>query len=478
MAKIDQELSQKYLDVVRVIIVAIDADQKVSLINKKGCELLGCQEREIVGKNWFENFIPKEIQNQVKDAFAKLMAGEGELVENFESPVLTKKGEERVIAWHNTVLNDQDGRIIGTLSSGEDITERKRNEEALRRSEAEIRAILDTMVDGIVTLDERGIIQSFNSAAARIFGYSADEAVGQKIGILMPDPDRSQHPGYIRNYLSGGEAKIIGIGREVIGKRKDGTTFPMYLAVGEPHPEGEIRFTGIVRDLTDIKRMQEEVLQSQSLAAIGEMAASIAHEIKNPLAGISGAIQVLKDGLEAGDPRKKIMEEVVSQVGRLNNSVRELLMLSKPWNPERQLCDLRSLVDTITASAKERDSFAKIEFLLSGKKRVRAPVDPVFFEQVLWNLLHNAVQAMPEGGEIHYSFAEKEGFALVTVADTGSGIPENLRSRLFRPFFTTKTRGTGLGLPICQKIMEAHGGSITITSEAGQGTVVRLSFPS
>ena len=478
MVKREQASSQKYLDVVRVIILAIDADQRVSLINKKGCELLGCQEREIVGKNWFENFIPEEIRNQVKDVFAKLIAGEGELVENFESPVLTKDGEERVIAWHNTVLNDQDGRIIGTLSSGEDITERKRNEEALRRSEAEIRAILDTMVDGIVTLDERGIIQSFNAAATRIFGYSADETVGQKIGILMPDPDRSQHPGYIRNYLSGGEAKIIGIGREVIGQRKDGTTFPMYLAVGEAHLEGEIRFTGIVRDLTDFKRMQEEVQQSQSLAAIGEMAASIAHEIKNPLAGISGAIQVLKDGLEAGDPRKKIMEEVVSQVGRLNNSVRELLMLSKPWNPEKQLCDLRGLADRITASAKERDSFAQIKFLVSGKKRVSAPVDPVFFEQVLWNLLHNAVQAMPEGGEISYSFAEKEGFAIVTVADTGSGIPENLRSRLFRPFFTTKTGGTGLGLPICQKIMEAHGGSITISSQAGQGTVVRLSFPS
>jgi two-component system sensor kinase FixL len=430
-----------------------------------------------MGKNWFNNFIPKGIRNQVKDTFAKLMAGEVEALEYFENPVLTKDGEEKVIAWHNTVLNDQDGRVIGTLSSGEDITERKQNEEALQRSEAEIRAILDTMVDGIVTMDEKGIIQSFNSAAADIFGYSPDEAVGQSIVILMPEPDRSQHPGYIDDYLSTGEAKIIGIGREVIGKRKDETTFPMYLAVGEVHLGGEIRFTGIVRDLTDFKRMQEEVLQSQSLAAIGEMAASIAHEIKNPLAGISGAIQVLKDGLEAGDPRKPIMEEVVSQVGRLNNSVRELLMLSKPWNPEKQLSDLRGLADRITASAKERDSFAQIKFLVSGRKRVRALVDPVFFEQVLWNLLHNAVQAMPKGGEIRYRFAEKDGFAILTVTDTGSGIPENLRSRLFRPFFTTKTRGTGLGLPICQKIMEAHGGSITISSTPGKGTVVRLSFP-
>lgn len=319
MAKEEQPLAQKYRDLVGVIIVAIDADQKVNLINKRGCEILGCKENEIVGKNWFEKFVPERIRDTVKAAFTKLMAGEIKAVKYFENPVLAKSGEERMIAWHNAVLKDEEGRITGTVSSGEDITERQRTEETLRRSEAEIRAVLDTVVDEMITIDEKGIVLSFNPAAARIFGYSSNEVIGQNIAILMPEPDHSQHDNYLSHYLHSGEKKIIGSGREVIGKRKDGTTFPMYLAVSEVHSGDEIKFKGIVRDLSDFKRLQEKVLQAQSLATIGEMVVSIAHEIKNPLAGISGATQVLKDGWEAGDPRQEIMEEIVSQIRRLDS---------------------------------------------------------------------------------------------------------------------------------------------------------------
>jgi two-component system sensor kinase FixL len=473
----EQRISQKYLDLVGVIIVAIDADERVKLINKKGCEILGYKEGEIVGKNWFENFIPERNRDTVRDAFTKLMAGKIQVVEHFENPVLAKSGEERMIAWHNAVLDDEEGRITGTLSSGTDITEHQQNEEILRRSEAEIRAVLDTVVDGIITIDHEGTIQSFNPAAARMFGYPSDEVIGQNLAILMPEPDSSQHDDYLGSYLHSGEKKIIGIGREVIGRRKDGTTFPMYLAVSEVHLRDEVRFTGIVRDLTDFKQLQEKVLQAQSLATIGEMAASIAHEIKNPLAGISGAIQVLKDRLEAEDPHREIMEEIVSQVRRLDNRVRELLMLSKPWQPEKQLCDVRSLIEKISATAQEQESFAQVQFILKGEKAVMAPVDPTFFEQVIWNVLHNASQAMPDGGEIRYSFAQKDGFVLLTVADTGTGIPKHQQDRIFRPFYTTKTRGTGLGLAICQKIMQAQGGSIAVSSEVGRGTEVTLSFP-
>ncbi|MFQ5928654.1 MAG: nitrogen regulation protein NR(II) [Acidobacteriota bacterium] len=353
----------------------------------------------------------------------------------------------------------------------------EQREEALRRSEAEIRAILDTVVDGIITIDHKGTIQSFNPAAARIFGYSRDEAIGQNVTILMPEPDRSQHNEYVANYLRTGEAKIIGIGREVVGRRKDGTTFPLYIAVGEVHLGDQVKFTGIVRDLTDFKRMQEEVLHAQSLAAIGEMAASIAHEIKNPLAGISGAIEVLEETMAAGDPRREVMEEILGQVRRLDLTLRQLLMLSKPWKPETQLCDLRNLIKRVSTSAKEQETFVQVRFLFKGKNSVVAPIDPSLFEQVLWNLFHNAAEAMPNGGEIRCTFGQKSGFATVRVADTGSGISPKAQQRLFRPFFTTKTRGTGLGLAICKKIVEAHGGSISISSEVGQGTQVTLSFP-
>ncbi len=228
--------------------------------------------------------------------------------------------------------------------------------------------------------------------------------------------------------------------------------------------------------ITERKR-NEEVLQSKSLAAIGEMAALLAHEIKNPLAGISGGIEVLRESMKPGDQRREVMEAILGQVKRLDHAVRQLLMLSKPWKPEKQVCDLRELVQDLSSSAKEQKTFAKVDFVFKGIKSSKVPVDPSFLEQVLWNLLYNAVEAMPEGGEIRYTFGQEPGFAPLTVADTGCGIPPEIQDQLFRPFFTTKTRGTGLGLPICKKIMEAHPGSITISSEVDRGTEVTLRFP-
>jgi len=293
----------------------------------------------------------------------------------------------------------------------------------------------------------------------------------------MPEPDSGEHSQHLAKYLRTGKAKIIGIGREVLGQRKDGTTFPMYLGVGNMRIGGRRMFTGVVRDLTDLKRMQDQMLQSKSFAAIGEMAALLAHEIKNPLAGISGAIEVLRESMKPGDQRREVMEAVLGQVKRLDHSVRQLLMLSKPWKPEKQLCDLRELVQNLSSSAKEQKTFAQVDFVFKGVKSSKLSVDPSFLEQVLWNLLHNAVEAMSEGGEICYRFGQGSGFATIIVADTGCGIPPEIQDQLFRPFFTTKTRGTGLGLPICKKIMEAHAGSITLSSEVDRGTEVTLRFP-
>ena len=357
------------------------------------------------------------------------------------------------------------------------ISERERSEEALRRSEERMRAILDTVIDGIITIDEKGTMESFNPGAVRIFGYSCDEVIGKNIMMLMPEPDHSRHDQYLSNYLGSSERKIIGIGRDVTGRRKDGTTFPMYLGVGETF-SGERRiFTGIVRDLTEFKRLQDKILHTENLAALGEMAASIAHEIKNPLAGISGAIEVLLENMTGQDQRRPIMEEVLGQVKRLDNTVRQLLMLARPWRPEKQPVDLREMIEVFCATAAEQEPFQGIQFVFKGNDSVIAPVDPSLLEQVLWNLFHNAAEAMPNGGEICCTLGQDSDFVTLTVADTGSGISADHRDQLFRPFFTTKTRGTGLGLSICKKIMEAHQGSITISSEADRGAQVTLSFP-
>ena len=469
--------AQAYLDVAEVMILVIGVDQTVRLINKKGCRVLGYPEEEIVGKNWFESFLPEHVKGQVQEVFAQLVSGKVEPVVYSENSVLTSSGDERLISWQNTLLYDEKGQILGTMSSGSDVTERKKHEVALRRSEAELRAIVENAVDGIVTIDPSGTIQSFNPAAEEIFGYSSDEVIGKNVKLLMPEPDHSQHDEYISNYLKTRQRKIIGIGREVMGQRKDGSTLPLHLAVSEIRLDDRVMFTALVHDLTGFKRMQEEVLQARNLAAIGEMAASVAHEIKNPLAGISGAIHVLRDNLAADESLCEVLDEILLQVKRLDNSVRDLLLLSKPWKPEKQICDVRALVEDIVSSASRQEAFDQVKFLFSGESKLEVDVDPVMFEQVLWNLLHNAAQAMPEGGQIECLFGREEDSVIIMVADTGDGIPFSFQDRLFRPFFTTKTQGTGLGLTICKNIIEAHNGSIIISSQPDKGTEAILRLP-
>jgi PAS domain S-box-containing protein len=468
---------KRYLDLADVIILVVGADERVRLINRKGCETLGCSEHEILGTNWFDCWLPQRIRESIRNAFHELLRQERNL-EFFENPVLSRSGEERLIAWRNAFVRDRKGRIQEVISTGEDVTQRRKTEMALIESEATLRAILETCVDGIITIDESGRILSFNPAAVRIFGYRPEEVLGQEVGILMPEPFRHMHQAYIDHHLATRETRIIGLGREVTGRRKDGSLFPLYLAVSDVSIRGRKMFTGIVRDLTDFKRLQEEIIQSQKLAAIGEMAASVGHEIKNPLAGISGAIEILKDTLAEDDARRQIMNDILSEVRRLDNTVRDLLAFSRPWNPDAQLCKLHEIAERVARSFQEQEELADLSISLENEAQSSAMVDPWLFEKVLWNLLDNASDAMGGNGEIRLRFSDGPGYVQMVVEDSGTGIPPEHLKDVFRPFFTTKNRGTGLGLAICKKIMDAHGGAITLTSTPHKGTRVTLQFPS
>jgi len=468
---------KKYLNLADVFILVLGSDQKIHLINQKGCEILGYTESQLVGKNWFDYFVPEKLREGVRQVFFRIISGETEQSEFYENPVLTSSGEERTISWRNAVVRDDQGKIVEILSTGEDVTERRLTQEALRNSEATLRAILDTCVDGIITINEQGSILSFNPAAVRIFRYKPEEVIGRDINILMPDPYKGMHPGYLRRYLKTEEPRIIGTGREVVGRRKDGATFPLYLAVSAVSLSGNRMFTGIVRDLTDFKRMQNEIIQAQKLAAIGEMAASVGHEIKNPLAGISGAIEILKDTLEQEDSRRQVMDDILTEVVRLDNTVRDLLAFSRPWNPDTQLCNPQEIVERVSASYREQEGLAHLKFVFDGDCDTTVQIDPWLFEKVLWNLLDNASDAMAGKGEIRFAFEATPGFLTLTVRDNGHGVPTEHQEDVFRPFFTTKNRGTGLGLAICKKIMDAHGGTISLFSIPQKGTRVSVHFP-
>jgi two-component system sensor kinase FixL len=468
---------RQYLDQANVIILVLGTDGEVRFINHKGCEVLECDESAILGENWFEKFVPASIRETVFTVFEGLRVGESSNVEFAENPVTTATGTEKLIAWRNTLIRNAKGQVHEILSTGEDVTVQRQTEKALVESETTLRAILETCVDGIITIDEDGRILTFNPAAVRIFGYAPVEIIGQAVNLLMPDPYRGHHPAYIDHFLRTQETRIIGRGREVVGCRKDGSTFPLYLAVSDFTVHGRKMFTGVVRDLTEFKKLQDEIIQAQKLAAIGEMAASVAHEIKNPLAGISGAIEILKDTLDAEDPRRQVMDDILTEVRRLDNTVRDLLAFSRPWNPDFQACHLHEIVERVARAYQEQENLSHLKITFGTSPQKQARVDPWLFEKVLWNVLDNAKDAMGEKGEIRFDFAESRGFVELSIKDSGDGVPEELLRDVFRPFFTTKNRGTGLGLAICKKILDAHGGSISLSSIRNHGTTVTVRVP-
>jgi len=258
------QLQRQALDLAGVILLVLDANGRTRMINEAGCRMLGYESADLIGKDWFESCIPEEDRDRVRGVFQRLIDGERDAVTYYENSVLNSDGERRTIRWHNRVLTDAEDTVIGTLSSGQDLTERREAEAALRDSEARMRAVVNTAVDGIVTIDRRGVIRSFNPAAERMFGYVEAETVGQNVSMLMPKPYAGSHNRYIDRYLQTGERRIIGIGREVIGLRKDGSTFPLDLAVSETRIGERIIFTGILRDITERKRLEREVLETST----------------------------------------------------------------------------------------------------------------------------------------------------------------------------------------------------------------------
>jgi len=388
-----------------------------------------------------------------------------------------------------------------------------RDEETLAKSEARLEAILTAAVDAMIIIDERGIVQTYNPAAERMFGYLAAEVIGKNVKMLMPSPYQQEHDGYIDRYLTTGQKKIIGIGREVVALKKDGTAFPVDLAVAEAR-HGEWRvFVGTIRDLTERKRAEEalqesnrilektvaelqarsdelktmgqQLWQAAKLASVGELAAGIAHELNNPLATVSLRIESVLNRTPADDPRRRAMDIIDQETKRMADLVANLLQFSRRGREEASTVEVRQ----------ELGKALELIHHLLRKRQITVsqdldPETPTVFadrqklRQVFLNLLTNASDAMPGGGTLTLRTASvglEDGQPAIRIefSDTGSGIaPEHL-SKVMDPFFTTKEegRGTGLGLAICRRIVQDHQGKIEIDSAVGKGTTVRIVLP-
>ena len=358
----------------------------------------------------------------------------------------------------------------------------------LEETASQYKAILETTVDAIITIDSHGIVQSFNVAAERVFGYRASEVIGNNVAMLMPEPHRSRHDSYIARYLETAVPKIIGYGRRVNGLRKDGTKFPMDLAVGAVILKDKHLFTGIVRDLTEQVLLEEQVIQSVKEAALGHLVSGIAHEVNNPVGIIrvhlTNMMREVKNQPVSADMIDAI-ETIQRQNDKIAHIISDLLSFSRQSSFAPRLTDINETVRRAERLVKTALKDRAIAY--RAKLKIGLPklwFDPINIEQVLINLFDNAIDAMPKGGILTVSTAREtdasdRDWVVIRVADTGEGISEGDLDHVFDPFFTTKDvgKGTGLGLSVSYGLIQKHEGKIEVSSQPGKGSAFRICLP-
>jgi two-component system, LuxR family, sensor kinase FixL len=379
---------------------------------------------------------------------------------------------------------------IGMASFGERLL---RNGRRATASTQHLKSILDTVPDAIIVIDEAGIIQSFSAAAERLFGYAGEEAIGRNVSILMPAPHREQHDGYLRRYRETGERRVIGIGRVMVGERKDGSTFPMDLSVGEMKSAGKRFFIGFIRDLSErqnsetrLQELQSELVHVSRLTSMGEMASALAHELNQPLTAIANYLKGCRRMLSthADDKSRKVSEaldKAADQTMRAGDIIRRLRDFVSRGETEKRVEGVANLIEEACAialvGATERG--IRVSFELDPRAEL-VLADRVQIQQVLINLMRNAMEAMDESErrELVISTSRTdENMVAVSVADTGPGMSAAVRAQLFQPFFTTKRHGMGIGLSISRTIIEAHGGEIRAEPNPVGGAVFRFTLP-
>jgi two-component system sensor kinase FixL len=456
-------------------IVLIDSRGRIEAFNPAAERLFGYSEAEVLGQN-VSMLMPQPYRGEHDGYLGRyLSTGEKKIIGSGRE-VTGQRRDGTTFPLHLSVGEtevDGEQKFTGIIH---DLSSRVTLEERLRASEARWRSVIDSAVDGVIVIDVTGCIESFNPAAERLFGYTEAEVLGKNVNVLMPSPYHEEHDGYMSRYLTTGEKKIIGIGREVKGLRRDGTTFPLRLSVGEMNVNGERKFTGIVADLSARVRMEEQLREQTSLARLGEMAAVIAHEVKNPLAGIRGAIQVIGGRLPKESKDAAVVKEILNRIDTLNELIKDLLLFARPPHPRPLPVDLAGLV-RMTADLLAGDpALTGIAIHING---AAPPVmaDAELLKIVFQNLLVNSAQAMQGRGDIRVTLQPVNGVLRVTVRDAGPGISADVLERIFTPFFTTKARGTGLGLATAKRIVEAHAGRIAIDSAPGGGTTVTVELP-
>ena len=513
-----RDFADSLIATAQTIILLLDAEGRISLVNPYFEKLTGYKSDEIVGKDWFSTFLPEEDRDTLRAYYEKVRASG--LNEGYVNAILTRTGERRDIEWQGKVLADKQGRMLGFLNTGHDITEHNRIERALKESQerlekrvsertmalavtneqlrAEIaqraeterilseregllRSIIDTAVDGIVSITLRGEIETFNPAAERLFGRPQGEMIGRNLADLFVDatPDDDGFP------FAPGE-------RRLTARRASGETFPARVSVGEVPPDGHPRFTVFIRDFTErqqterrLEELRNELQRAARLSAMGEMTSGLAHEINQPLTAIVNYIQACRRLFDNPDEEalRKVhdyMDKTVQQTKRASDIIRHLRQFVEKGEVERQWVTINDVVREAAALALigAKDAGIISTFRLADDL---PPVlaDAIQIQQVVFNLVRNAIEALGEEtpGEIIIETRAHDDGVEVSVRDNGPGVPAAIAANLFDAFVTTKADGMGIGLSVCRTIVEAHGGRLWLDDNSGGGAVFSFTLP-
>ena len=408
-------------------IIVIDSTGTIEAFNRGAERLFGYPASEAIGRN--VNMLMPSPDHEEHDAY---------LGRYLDTGIATIIGSGRQVTGRR-----RDGTTFPLhLSVGEmsvrgerkftgmlhDLSERMRLDEQLRASEARWRSVIDSAADGIVVIDAHGRIEAFNPAAERLFGYPEGDVIGRNVNVLMPSPYHEEHDTYLARHLATGVQKIIGTGREVTGLRRDGTTFPLHLSVGKMTGDGEQRFTGILHDFSARVRIEKQLREQTSLAKLGEMAAVIAHEVKNPLAGVRAAIQIIGTRLPKDSKDAPIVGEIVSRIDALNELMKDLLLFARPPQPKLALVDMETLVMSTAHLLRGDPAFGQVEVKVDGEP-ARVLADAELLKIVFVNLLVNAAHAMLGRGTIQVSLTSIADMCQIVFTDEGPGIPADVLER-------------------------------------------------
>lgn len=408
---------------------------------------------------------------------------------------------EQLLEVVNAPVLAADGSTVWIIHSVREIAQeeatreaaRLASEAALQGAEARLRSVLQTVPDAMIIIDERGRIESLSATAEKLFGYTMAQAAGKNIKLFMPEPHRGQHDEYLERYLRTGQKHIIGIGRIVVGQRRDGTTFPMHLTIGELRSADRHYFTGFIRDLTDqqltqnrLKELQSEVTHMSRFTALGEMASTLAHEINQPLTAINNYLKGCHRLLQRVEGEqvpalRDALAKAADQALRAGQIIRRLREFVSRGDSERRVENLPKLIEDASTLALvgTRENAIAVSFRL-GPGAELVEVDRIQIQQVLVNLIRNGVEILldsPGARELQIeTLLGSDGMVQVGVSDSGAGLAPEVRAHLFQPFVTTKQKGMGLGLSICRTIVEAHGGKIWVEPRPEGGTIFRFTL--